>query len=35
MDAAKLAAVLPTLPMELKRVLGETLRSAGVRRAAV
>jgi hypothetical protein len=33
--AEKLAEVLPTLPMELKRVLGETLRSAGVRRMSV
>lgn len=34
-DPSKLAAVLPTLPSDLMRVLGSALRSAGVKSAAV
>lgn len=34
-DPAKLGAVLPTLPADLMRVLGTSLRSAGVKCAAV
>lgn len=35
LDPSKLAAVLPTLPADLMRVLGESLRSAGVKSSAV
>ena len=34
-DPARLGAVLPTLPEDMKRVLGESLRSAGVKSSSV